>query len=302
MVWFATIDQAKLNFDQNGLLVLNIILGLIMFGVSLDLSISDFKKVLNYPKSVLVGLFTQLLLLPALTFVLVWVLQPQASIAMGMILVAACPGGNVSNFITHLSKGNTEISVSMTAVCTITAVFTTPFNLTFWGSLYPPTRSLLKQVSLDPIQILGIVFLLLILPLALGMFVSARFPNLAARLKKPFKIGSILFFLLFIGIAFSKNIDYFLEFVQTVFLIVLIHNALAFSLGYLLSSIAGLPLRDRRALTVEVGIQNSGLGLILIFTFFDGLGGMAIIAAWWGIWHIVAGLSLASFWSRRELA
>ncbi len=302
MWWIATtatsVDAVKLNFNPASLFLLNVILGLVMFGIALDLRIDDFKRVFRMPKAIIAGLTTQLLLLPAFTYLLTLILKPQPSIALGMILVAACPGGNISNFITHLSKGNTSLSVSMTAFCNVFALFTTPFHIAFWGGIHPTAKTIMKSVSLDPWGMLGIMLTLMILPLIAGMSVAAFKPTWAERLRGPFKIFSIVAFVTFIVVAMQKNFDFFWDYISVVFFLVAIHNAMAFLLGYTTGLVAGLKGRDRRALSVEVGIQNSGLGLILIFNFFNGLGGMAIVAAWWGVWHIIVGLTLASFWSQ----
>lgn len=297
----SAIDQAVLRFDASGLAALNVILGLIMFGVALDLRVADFTAAARRPKAPLVGLIAQFLLLPACSWLLTQVLSVPPSVALGMLLVAACPGGNVSNFITHVAGGNTAVSVSMTAISTAAATVLTPVNVAFWGSLDPRTAALLRSVDVDPVGMIGSVAVVLAVPLALGMVVAARAPRFAARLRRPMRIGSLGFFALFVVLAFRANVDHFVAFIGLVFLPVLAQNAMAFGLGYGLGRLTSLPPADVRAVTVEVGIQNSGLGLILVFTYFGGLGGMAVIAAWWGIWHIVAGLSLALLWSRRPL-
>jgi BASS family bile acid:Na+ symporter len=295
------IDQVQLNFSPDSLFVLNLSLGLIMFGVALELSISDFKRLLSAPRPVFAGVFAQFLMLPALTFLLVYAMEPAPSMALGMILVAACPGGNVSNFMSLLAKGNAALSVSLTAMATLLAIFMTPFNFAFWGSLYGPTQSLLQEVSLNPFQLLRTVAILLGVPLVLGMVFSHYFPSLTQRILKPLRFLSILIFAAIVGIAFANNFDFFLLYIHLIFFLVLIHNAIALGSGYLWARLLGLSEANCRALSIETGIQNSGLGLILIFNFFDGLGGMAIVAAWWGIWHIIAGLGVASFWRRRPL-
>ena len=271
-----------------------------MFGVSLDLKVSDFRNVLSVPKGPVIGWLAQFLLLPAVTYLLTLAIKPAPSIALGMMLVAACPGGNISNFIAHLARGNTALSVSMTALSTASAVVLTPVNIAFWGSLNPDTAALLQEIDLDPLAMLGTVFLLLGVPLILGMFLSHRYPELARKLKQPFRYFSLIIFLFFVLGALAANWGYFLEYVGAVAFVVAIQNAVALSIGYFASRAVRLSEYDSRAVAVEVGIQNSGLGLTLIFSFFQGLGGMAIIAAWWGIWHIIAGLSLAYFWSRRD--
>ena len=295
-------DLVRLNFNPQSLWALNFIIGLVMFGVALDLKVSDFKAVLVTPKPVLIGLAGQFVLLPAFTFLLVLAIKPAPSIALGMMLVASCPGGNISNFLTHYARGNTALSITMTAISTAVAIFMTPLNLSLWGGLNPETAKILRIVALDPLDMLLAVFLLLGLPMAVGMWVGHRFPNFVDKAHKPVKIFSLAVFGLFVIGALAANWRYFLDFVGFVVFAVFLHNALALSTGYFAAKAAGLPERDRRAVSIEVGIQNSALGLILIFNFFDGLGGMAIVTAWWGIWHIISGLTVATFWSRRKPA
>lgn len=273
-----------------------------MFGIALDIKWDDFKKVLINPKATWVGLLLQFILLPASTFVLVWIIEPAPSIALGMMLVAACPGGNISNFMTHMSKGNTALSVSLTSIGTILAIFTTPLNLQIWASLYPPTAAILHEVSLDLSDVFKTIALLIGIPLVLGITMSQKFPSIASRLSKQVKPFSIFIFALFVIVAFANNVDSFLEFIHLVIIIVFIHNLTALLLGYSVAKFFGLSLENRKTLAIETGIQNSGLGLILIFGFFQGLGGMAIVAAWWGIWHIISGLTLATYWSRQATA
>jgi len=297
-----TIDQALLSFSPASLLVLNCILGLVMFGVALDLGVEDFRRAVRRPLGPAVGLLCQFLLLPALTWVLARLLNAPPSVALGMILVASCPGGNVSNFITHFGRGDTALSVTMTAISTAAAIVMTPLNLAFWGGLHPSTAAVLEDVALDPLDLLVTVLILLGIPLVVGMLVAAKVPRAAAKMRKPFKIGSLVFFGLFIAVAFSSNFDHFLAFIAMVFVPVLLQNAMALGTGWGLARAVRLKPAEARAVSIEVGIQNSGLGLVLVFTFFGGLGGMAVIAAWWGIWHIIAGLSLAWFWSRWSAA
>jgi bile acid:Na+ symporter, BASS family len=293
------VDEVQLNFDQTSLLLLNAIIGLIMFGVALDVSLSDLRDVLRRPKAPLIGVGSQFLLLPGFTFLLTRLLDPAPSIALGMILVSCCPGGNVSNIITHLAKGNTGLSIGMTGVSTLAAAVLTPLNFAFWGSLHPSTDELLRSVAVSPTELAITIGLLLAVPVTAGITLRARRPALAKKLYRPMRAISIVFFLAFIVIAFVSNIEHFTAMLGTVALAVLLHNALALTLGYTAGWVAGLEERDRRATSIEVGIQNSALALVLIFSFFGGLGGMALVAAWWGIWHIIAGLSLATFWSRR---
>lgn len=291
------IDTIHINFDSQTLWVLNFALAFVMFGIALEISVSDFKELIKNPKPVLVGVFSQFLALPAMTFLLVLLLNPTPSIALGMFMVAACPGGNMSNFISHLAGGNTALSVSLTAIATLLAVVMTPFNLQFWGSLYEPTAGVLNEVAISPIEMIQLVALLLGVPLILGMWVNYLKPKLAKRIAKILKVGSIMFFVILVLLALYNNREIFMDYIFYVFWIVLLHNLLAFTTGYSLGKLFRLSKENVRSITVETGIQNSGLGLLLIFTFFDGLGGMALLAAFWGIWHLVSGLLLAGYWN-----
>jgi len=294
------IDAVRLNFNPQSLWALNAIIGLVMFGVALELKPRDFKAVFVTPRPVLIGLAAQFVLLPALTFLLVLAIRPAPSVALGMMLVAACPGGNVSNFLTHYARGNTALSVSMTAVSTAVAIVMTPLNLALWAGLYAPTASILRSVSLDPLDMLLAVALLLGVPMVAGMSIGHRFPRLVARVHRPVRAASLLIFGLFVVGALAANWRHFLDWVGVVVFAVFLHNATALASGWAAARAAGLPERDRRAVAIEVGIQNSALGLILIFNFFGGLGGMAIVTAWWGVWHLISGLTVATWWSRRD--
>ncbi|CAN5301500.1 bile acid:sodium symporter family protein [soil metagenome] len=291
------IDEIHLKFNQNNLWALNLCLAFIMFGVALELKIDDFKRIAESPKASLVGLSSQFILLPFVTYLLVIVIQPQASIALGMMLVAACPGGNISNFLTHLSKGNTALSVTLTAIGTVLAIFMTPFNLELWASMYEPTSTLLKEIQLNAYDLFQSILLLAGIPLTVGMYFAHYLPALAAKVSKAVKPLSIIIFLGFVILAFSNNFNHFLSHIHMVVFIVFIHNAFALLTGYLSAKTFRLSLADQKSVTIETGIQNSGLGLFLIFSFFNGMGGMAFVAAWWGIWHIISGLILATYWS-----
>lgn len=306
------LDPVKINFNKTGMDMLNIALAVVMYGVALGIKPGTFKRVFTHPKSLMVGLIGQWLVLPAMTFLLVLCFHKYITpmVAMGMILVASCPGGNISNFITSISKGNRELSVSMSAVTTTCAIFTTPANFAIWGSLY--VRYLnrhgaeaLQELSIPLWDIFVTVFILLGIPLVLGIFTTHYLPRLAKALNKPLQYLSIVVFLLMVILAFRQNFDLFMKYIKWILLIVFIHNAVALASGYSLGELARLPRADRRAITIEVGIQNSGLGLILLFNpniFPPELqnGGMLFVTAWWGIWHIIAGLTAACIFRYRS--
>jgi BASS family bile acid:Na+ symporter len=292
-----SIDALQLNLDSGGLHIMNVSLAIIMFGVALELTIEDFKKVAKNPKGTIIGLSSQFLLLPALTFLLVILLEPHPSFALGMMMVAACPGGNISNFFSLLARGNAALSVSMTAFATLLSIFMTPFNFAFWASLYGPTNAILTEIHLDLFEVFRIIILILGIPLIAGMALRHFKDKLSQKISPYIKNFGIIFFAGFVIVAFSMNFENFMDYVHLVIVLVFIHNTIALSSGYGLGYLFGLPRKDRKSIAVETGIQNSGLGLLLIFNFFDGLGGMALVAAWWGIWHIVAGLSIGWYWS-----
>jgi BASS family bile acid:Na+ symporter len=225
---------------------------------------------------------------------LVSILKPEPSIALGMILVSSCPAGHISNFLVHHSKGNTARSVSVSALSTVVALFMTPLNFAFWGNLHPITAGLMKEVAMSPWEMLEVIVMLLGVPLVLGMWVAKQFPAFAHKVQKPMKILSFVILLAFIGGALAANLKHFLDYIQLVVGVVFV-NLMALVTGYGLS---------RRWPAWRLGPSPSrwasefGPGL-LIFNFFGGLGGMAIVTAWWGIWHIVAGLTLATYWKNR---
>ncbi|MTV27905.1 bile acid:sodium symporter family protein [Nitriliruptoraceae bacterium ZYF776] len=268
-----------------------------MFGVALDVRVGDLRDVLRRPLAPAAGLLTQFLVLPAATFALTRILDPAPSIALGMILVGCCPGGNVSNVITQLARGNTGLSIGMTGVSTLLAAVLTPLNFAFWGSRHPDTDAILRSVAVDGGELAITIGLLLVLPVGAGVALRATRPALAARLHRPMRVVSLVFFAGLLIALFSANADHLGTVIGVIAAAVALQNALALGAGYLAATAVRLPERDRRAVAIEVGIQNSALALVLIFGFFGGLGGMALVAAWWGIWHILSGLAVAGVWS-----
>ena len=307
----AHLDAIKVNMNEAGMNTINIVLAFVMFGVALGIKPKTFVDIVKDPRSVLLGVVCQLILLPALTFLLTITFKNWLSpmIALGMLLVAACPGGNISNFITSLSRGNTELSVSLTAINTAVCIFTTPLNFSFWGGLYlrfAEKRMLLPELEIPFWEIFKTIVILLGIPLVLGMLCSQYLPKVAKALKKPMQYLSVAFFIIMVVLTFGNNIDAFMKCIRYIFLIVLVHNLLALGIGFGTGTLFKVPYKDRRALTIETGIQNSGLGLVLLFNphIFDPAiwsnnGGMVVITAWWGVWHIISGLTLAYLWKVR---
>lgn len=293
------IDSVVLNFDESSLDLLRWVLAGIMLGIALDTKVADFRRALGKPRAMAVAIAAQFLVLPAITFVLTLLLQVRASVALGMILVAACPPGNVSNILTHRARGDVALSVSMTAVGNVLAIFLMPLNVAFWASIHPTASEQLREFDLDAWGMLGEIAFVIGVPFALGMAISARFPTFAAKAHPIVSRVAVLALLTFIVAGLAGNWSIFVDYIGVVLVAVFLHDALALALGYTIARTARLDGPSTRAMTFEVGIRNSGLGLLIVFAFFDGLGGMAIVAAWWGIWDIIAGLAVATWWARQ---
>jgi BASS family bile acid:Na+ symporter len=292
----------NLEFSPSAMIGLNAIIALMMFGVSLELRFDDFKRIVLAPKAPLIGMLVQFVLLPASTCLLTILLPIDPSLALGMILVATCPSGTFSNIMTWLGRGNVAVSASVTAVSSVTAGIFTPLNFALYAGINPQTRALLTEISVDPVSLLLMVLLVLILPMALGMFIGKIRPLLAQKMERPLRHFSLVVLVVFVGGAFIKNYDQFLEHFHLFFWLVVLLNTMALALGYICARLWRLPEADVRAVTLETGIHNSALGMALIFTFFPQAGGMLLIAAFWGCWQLLAGLVLALYWSRKAPA
>ena len=294
------IDAIKINFDSSELWLLNIAIAIIMFGVALGISINDFKRLFKKPKILFVGVLSQFILLPACTFLAIIIIEPHPSFALGMMMIAACPGGNVSNFFSKMAGGNAALSVSLTAFATLVCIIMTPFNLQFWGSLYEPTNAILETVALNWVDLLKLVTLILGIPLFFGMLIKHYYSKMAENIEKVLKPVSMLVFILLIFIALSQNLEVFTNHIHLVIFLVISHNIFAYILGFYTAKTFGLNIQDTKTIAMETGIQNGGLGLLLIFGFFEGLGGMALLAAFWGIWDVFSGILLATYWGRKK--
>lgn len=295
------LDQISINFNQGQVTLLNICLGILMFGVALDLKLSDFSYIFKNPKPVIGGLFSQMVLLPFITIVLIWIIRPEFSLAVGMLLIAACPGGNVSNYAVHLSGANVALSVILTTISTLLCVFTTPMIFS-WASIFLPiTTEKIFDFNISLYSMALTIGQLIIIPIIVGQLFIRFFPKTTLRMQKPVKLLSLVIFVSFVVFAIAGNLDNLRNYLGAVFFIVLAHNGLALWVGYFWSAkILRLPVKDAQAISIETGIQNSGLALILIFNFCGSYGGMALIAAWWSIWHLISASGLAYIWRRQS--
>ncbi len=282
-------------------LVLSLVLATMVFSVALELRINDFTRVAQQPRSVVCGLVPQFLLLPVGTWVATLVLDLPPNIEAAMILVACCPGGSLSNFVTHYGRGNTALSVSLSAVAAVMALFLTPFNFTWMVAANPATAGWLKTLEIDPSGIWWSLLALLALPMSAGLLVGHHFPALTARIRKPLGSFSLLALLAFIVAGLVRDSDRITMQNVPLLGIVILHNAAGLALGWAAAMAFRVSERDRRAVMIEGGMQNSGLALGIIAVQFNADLGMVIIASLWGIWHIVSGLSLALLWRRKDV-
>ena len=296
------INNFQLELGGPTQLAMALSLAIMMFAVALGLRAEHFKFFRDEPRVYLAGVLGQIIGLPFITIVLCFLLKPLPSVALGMILISCCPGGTVSNILALFGRANTALSVSLTATSSLFAALLTPLSILFWSSLYPPTQTLLTEINLDVMSFLTNTLLILALPLCLGMILARYKQDFAERLQKP--LASLGAFLLGVIIIVStwKFLPIYLSLGLGLLGLVIIHNLCAFALGNVFARIAKADIRSRRAITLEVGIQNSGLGIVILLTQLSGLGGAGAIAGAWGVWHIIGGTALVMIyrWQDRQ--
>jgi len=294
------LDNFQMELGTSSEIGMALVLAIMMFAVALGLRPSSFAFFKTDPKIYFTGVIAQLIGLPLLTLLLCFAVNPHPSIALGMILVACCPGGNVSNLIALFARANTALSVSLTATSSIAAAFLTPISILFWSNLYPPTRVLLTKIDIDVASFLVQTLVILALPLLIGMLVRQYAAKLADKIQSPLAIFSGLGLLAIILFASIRFYPIFFALGIGLFALVIAHNVLAFGLGYLSARLVKADSSSRRALTIEVGIQNSGLGLVILITQLGGVGGAGAVAGLWGVWHLIGGSALAGIWRWKD--
>lgn len=293
------VDHVDVAFSESAQTVLKVIAAVIMFSVALELRPADLIRVLRRPVAIAVGVLAQFVVLPLASVLLVKALDVRPSIALGMILVACCPPGKISNLLTLRAHGDTALSVSMTLVSNVASLAALPFAFPLWVGLDDGAEAMLADIDVSTGSVLAEVLLVAALPLGLGLLVAVRFASLGARFRPWLSQVGLAALLLLVAASVGVNWSAIVGSLGAVFLLVLIQDAIAFGLGYLTAAAIGLAPAGRRAMTFEVGVRNAGLGLVIVFGFFDGLGGMALVVAWWSVWDILAGLAIARWWSKK---
>lgn len=279
---------------SNAILAFSLII--IMFGMGLSLSLRDFATVFLKPKAIILGLICQLILLPIVGFSLIELFTLKPDIAIGIIILAACPGGPTSNLITHLANGDTALSVSLTAACSFITLLTIPFiiNLGLQNVLGEGTL-----IQLNVLQTILQVFVVVIIPVAFGMFLNSKRPKFSLRMQKPVKRVSGIFFVVVLLAVIIKERELLLSSLDEAGLVSLALNLLTMAIGFGLGYLFKLSLKQRISITIEGGIQNGTLG-ISIATILLNNTAYAIAPAVYGIiMFLTAGLFI--FWSNQRL-
>lgn len=282
-------EPAEMVFNRGAEWGLYLTLGFIMFGVSLGITKSTLLAIFQNPKPLIIGLVSQWLLLPFFTWLLVLIMEPPPGIACGMFLLAAVPGGNVSNYLTKLAGGNISLSIVLTFISTCFSLFLTPLIFGFWTSWYSPVNELKSSFSLEPDQVMKSLLFLTVIPVGFGWLLTAVKPSWTERMSKPVNILSgVLFFVFLLG-AIIQNLHVFSGQLENVFFYVLLMNGLAFFCAFIFARLFSLHMADAKTVSIETGIQNAGLALILALQFFPTSAESAIACAFWGLWHIFSG-------------
>lgn len=284
-----TLDQLTIALSPASQTMLAAAIVIMIFAIALGLKPEHFSFLRTDPKLFWGGLAAQLVGLPVMTLLLVTILAPHPSIALGMIVVASCPGGNVSNFMTWSARGDTAYSVSLTAGSSIVAAVWTPAAILFWSALYPPTSALLETIDFDRVSFIIQTTAMLAAPLAAGMGCAHFFPAAAEIIRKPLALcGAAMLAVVVINGTFRLATELFPAW-ALILVPVMLHNGAAFALGAGAGRLLGASAPRRRTLAFEVGIQNAGLAIVLLLAQLKGLGGAAAIAAVWGVWHFFSG-------------
>ncbi|MGF6253380.1 bile acid:sodium symporter family protein [Ensifer sp. LBL] len=264
------------------------LLGIIMFGMGLTISLDDFKEVAKRPFEVGIGVVSQFLIMPLLAVLLTAVIPMSPEVAAGVILVGCCPGGTSSNVMTYLSKGDVALSVACTSVTTLLAPIVTPFIVWTFASQYLPVDATAMFMSIVKV---------VLLPLALGFFLQKLLPGLVKAAVPALPLVSVAGIVLIVAAVVGASKGAIASSGLLIFAVVALHNGLGYLLGFFAAKAAGLSLAKRKAIAIEVGMQNSGLGAALANTYFSPVA--AVPSAIFSVWHNISGALLANYFASR---
>jgi len=267
---------------------ISILLGIIMFGMGMTLSVDDFKEVLKQPKKVAIGVLAQFTIMPLIAFGLAVGFRLPPEVAAGVILVGCCPGGTSSNVMTYLAKGNVALSVAITSCTTLLAPFVTPALILLLASKWLP-------VSVG--AMFWSVVKIILIPIVLGLIAKMLFRKQVEKSVKAMPLVSVVAIVAIVAAVVSGNQQKIAEIGLLILLVVILHNSLGYLLGYGLARLMKLDYSDRKAIAIEVGMQNSGLGAALAAAHFSPLA--AVPSAIFSVWHNISGSLLATWWSKK---
>ncbi|MDF9798217.1 BASS family bile acid:Na+ symporter [Catalinimonas alkaloidigena] len=291
------INQIPFNFDPRIGLIVGIMVGFLVFAVSLDLTWAKVMSVLKNPKAPIIGLLAQFGILPAIAFLAGLYLSDAASIALGLLLVTCCPGGALSNYLTGVAKGDVATSISMTTVSTLFSIVLTPVLFTFWASMNTSTLEVLQNISMDPQQVIISLLIMLVVPVTAGMLLRANRPHTANHIRGMVRLIAGIVFFVIVAMLIGSNFKSLALLAQVALFPVLFTFVFAVGLGWGIGWVVGLLAAERRAVAIEVAFQNVALAIGLGITFFPSLGGIVAVAILWGIVHLLLGSGLALGWS-----
>lgn len=270
--------------------LINYLLGVVMFGMGLTLNLHDFRIVFSRPKDVITGCLAQFTIMPLLAWALAWVFRLDEALALGVVLVGCCPGGTASNVITYLAKGDLALSVGMTGVSTLLAPLLTP--LLTWALAG-------KSIHVDVASMILSILWVVILPIIVGLLVKWLWPKFTEEATDYLPAFSTIAIALIVAIVISANADKLLAGGLIIVLVVVLHNICGLGLGYLIGHLLGLASQKKRAISIEVGMQNSGLASSLAATHFAAYPLATIPGAIFSVWHNLSGAAVAYLYSRR---
>jgi bile acid:Na+ symporter, BASS family len=296
-------DIDSLQFELSGgfQLAIKILIAVFLFGVALDSRPSDFRDVARRPWLVAVCLATQYAVIPALTLLMVSALGVHPSVALGLLFVACCPSGNLSNLLTHRARGNVSMSVSLTTASNALCVLLTPVTFAFWGSLNADVDALMRSVEIGFWDMAADVALLIGLPFAAGLLVARIWPRAAERARRPVDTGTLVVLLLLILGGLAGQAEVILLGLTAVVAAAVVQNLFSLLAGYGVGLACRLPPAGVRTMTFEIGIRNTALAMVLVLAYFGEIGGAALAVAFWGLWDSVTGVALAQWWRRHPV-
>ena len=297
-----SIDQALFNFSPRIGLAVAVMVGFLVFAVALDLTWDQFRRVLKRPMAPGIGLLAQYLILPGVAFGIGLLMAATPSIALGLLLVACCPAGALSNYLTGVARGSVATSVSMTATSTLVSVVVTPLLFAFWASMNPETRAVLERIEIDPKRVFMVLLIMLIIPVASGMIIRAKRPETADKIRPWARRIAGMVFTVVVAILLLGNVKVLGSFATIALPPVLTTFTIAAVLGWGLARVSGLAAADRRAVTLEVAFQNVALAIGLAVAFFPELAGVAFTSILWGVVHLTLGFAIAVMWMHIPIA